>query len=57
MGYTYQVGDIHFSLKRSDIKLLMSGYFVPTGMFAVFSLLSFLISIENVSRKTTTVEQ
>ena len=49
MGYTYQVGDVQFNLKRSDIKLLMSGYFVPTGMFALFSLVSFLISIENVS--------
>ena len=57
VDYSYATAGIQFSLKRTDLALLMSGYFVPTGMFAVFSLLSFLISIENVSRKTTTVEQ
>ena len=49
MSYEYATGGIQFSLERSDIKLLMSGFFVPTGMFALFSLMSFLISIENVS--------
>ena len=53
MTYEYATGGIQFSLERSDIKLLMSGFFVPTGMFALFSLMSFLISIENVSIKNT----
>ena len=53
MSYEYATGGIQFSLERSDIKLLMSGFFVPTGMFALFSLMSFLISIENVSIKNT----
>ena len=51
MSYEYATGGIQFSLERSDIKLLMSGFFVPTGSFALFSLMSFLISIENVSIK------
>ena len=51
MNYEYATGGIQFSLERSDIKLLMSGFFAPTGMFALFSLMSFLISIENVSIK------
>ena len=53
MTYEYETGGIQFTLERSDIKLLMSGFFVPTGMFALFSLMSFLISIENVSRNNT----
>ena len=53
MSYEYATGGIQFSLRRSDIKLLMSGFFVPTGMFALFSLMSFLISIKNVSMKNT----
>ena len=53
MSYQYATGGIQFSLERSDIKLLMSGFFVPTGMFALFSLMSFLISIENVSKNNT----
>lgn len=48
MSYEYETGGIQFSLERSDIKLLTTGFFVPTGMFALFSLMSFLISIENV---------
>ena len=52
MGYySFSTTGIQFSLKRTDFALLMSGYFIPTGMFAIFSMLSFLISIENVSRK------
>ena len=54
MSYEYATGGIQFSLERSDIKLLMSGFFVPTGSFALFSLMSFLISIENVSIKILT---
>ena len=51
MGYySFSTTGIQFSLKRTDFALLMSGYFIPTGMFAIFSMLSFLISIENVSR-------
>ena len=57
VDYSFATAGIQFNLERTDLALLMSGYFVPTGMFAVFSLLSFLISIENVSRKTNTVEQ
>ena len=53
MTYEYATGGIQFTLERSDIELLMSGFFVPTGMFALFSLMSFLISIENVSRNNT----
>ena len=49
MTYEYETGGIQFCLERSDIKLLTTGFFVPTGMFALFSLMSFLISIENVS--------
>ena len=53
VDYSFSTSGIQFSFKRTDLALLMSGYFIPTGMFALFSLLSFLISIENVSRKNT----
>ena len=53
VDYSFSTSGIQFNFKRTDLALLMSGYFIPTGMFALFSLLSFLISIENVSRKNT----
>ena len=53
VDYSFSTSGIQFSFRRTDLALLMSGYFIPTGMFALFSLLSFLISIENVSRKNT----
>ena len=52
-GYSFSTAGIQFKFKRTKFELLMSGYFIPTGMFALFSLMSFLISIENVSKKNT----
>ena len=48
VDYSYWTAGIQLSLKRTDRELLYSGYFVPTGMFALFSLMSFLVSVENV---------
>ena len=48
-GYDYNVQGFKLILSRSDIELLLSVFFIPTGLFTLFSLLSFLIPIKGVS--------
>ena len=49
-GYEYNVQGIKLYLERSDITLLLSAYFIPTGLFTFFSLLSFLVPINQVHK-------
>ena len=57
MGYSYSAAGLRFDFKNRSIGLLISGYFVPTGMFALFSLTSFLIDIKNVSNNPDSKEK
>lgn len=53
MGYEYNVAGIHFDLTRTEIELLVSGYFFPSGLFAFFSILALFIKVGNVSDRVT----
>ena len=41
--YHYPGTGIRFTLERTDLSLLLSTFYIPTGVFAMLSLISFLI--------------
>ena len=51
--YEYYVTGVHLTFRRSDIGLLSSGFFFPTALFAVFSILALLIKITEISDRIT----
>ena len=48
MTYEYNTAGVRLTFKRSRVNFLVSGYFVPSGVFAVFSILSMLLGKEQV---------
>ena len=45
------VASIKLKLQRETIELLMGSFFVPTGMFSILSMMSYVINPEAVSSK------
>ena len=48
LGYEYSVVGVQFKFKRNEIALLMSGFYVPTGLFGAFSITLLVIRTEQV---------
>ena len=48
-GYNYSNTGITFSFKRQTLGALMSGYFLPTGLYSLASILSFTIDKDQVA--------
>ena len=54
MGLKRSATGIRFRFARNTIGLLLGGYYVPTGIFASLSLVSFIIKPEVVSSQILT---
>ena len=48
-GYNYSVAGIIFGFKRANLGALMSGYFLPTGLYSIVSIVSFAIDKDQVA--------
>ena len=48
-GYNYSVTGITFSFQRQNLGALMSGYFLPTGLYSIISIVSFAIDKDQVA--------
>ena len=48
-NFLYSIAGIKLNLKRKSISLLYGSYYVPTGMFAILSMASFVINPDVVS--------
>ena len=48
-GFNYSYAGIRFKFRRHDLGLLLGGYFGPTIVFAILSLVSFFINPDVVS--------
>ena len=49
-GYgNYSYTGMNFKMRRNSLGQLLSGYYYPTGSFAILSLISFLIPPDQVS--------
>ena len=49
-GFRYSFASFRMILKRNKIGQLFGGFFVPTAMFAILSLISFTINPDIVSK-------
>ena len=47
-GFTFSYSGLTMNLRRSDLGLLLGGYFVPTAIFALLSLVSFAVDLQMV---------
>ena len=56
VGYNYSLAGIKLTFQRSDISLLISGYFIPSGLFALFSIISLFTSLDNVSKQNKNLD-
>ena len=53
-GYaTYSISGLKLKLKRDSIELLIGSFFVPTGIFAILSMMSYVINPDVVGFKHT----
>ena len=50
-GYNYSYAGMRIRFSRQDIGQLLGGYFGPTMIFSLLSLVSFAINVDVVSRK------
>ena len=50
-NYMYPVTGITIHMKRNDIGLLISGFYIPMASFSILSMLSYFISHESVCTK------
>ena len=48
-GYSYSYTGLVMKIRRNSLGQLVSGYFFPTGSFALLSIISFLIKPDMVS--------
>ena len=48
-GFNYSYTGVRFKFRRHDMGLLLGGYFGPTFIFAILSLVSFFINPDVVS--------
>ena len=48
-NYMYPVTGITIHMKRNDIGLLISGFYIPMASFSILSMLSYFISHESVT--------
>ena len=55
-GYEYSVAGISLKLRRSEKKLLVSGFYVPTGLFGAFSVAILVIRTEQVLYRDCSLE-
>ena len=51
-SWSVSVSSIRFSLQRNSLDLLIGGFYLPTGIFAILSMGSYIINPEMVSPKT-----
>ena len=49
MTYEYNTAGVRLSFQRNEHGILISGFFVPTGTFAIFSILSLLLGQDKVN--------
>ena len=52
-GYNFSYSGFDIYFKRNSIGVLSGGFFLPTGLFSVLSLVSFCIHYENVRLSVT----
>ena len=48
-GFNYSYTGVRFKFRRHDLGLLLGGYYGPTVIFAILSLISFFINPDVVS--------
>lgn len=50
IGYSYNVQGLQFRLERSNIELLTTGFYIPTALFALISILALTVTIDDVRK-------
>ena len=48
-GYTYEIAGLVFKFERHNLGALISGYFVPTALYSLASILSFTVPKDQVA--------